>query len=103
MRLSLFNCVRFGPQLKELRIHLSQTDAASKGVRYIKLNLFLELQSIITQSQISNVFFVVVLCCRDFIASGYVGLKKENPKLPILIRECEGVQPRVWARYGNYL
>eukprot|EP00462_Mataza_sp_D1_P003413 CAMPEP_0175104296 /NCGR_PEP_ID=MMETSP0086_2-20121207/9638_1 /TAXON_ID=136419 /ORGANISM="Unknown Unknown, Strain D1" /LENGTH=67 /DNA_ID=CAMNT_0016379651 /DNA_START=138 /DNA_END=341 /DNA_ORIENTATION=+ len=26
-------------------------------------------------------------------------MKKENPRLPILIRECEGVEPKVTARY----
>ncbi|XP_077283303.1 NADH dehydrogenase (ubiquinone) B8 subunit [Arctopsyche grandis] len=36
---------------------------------------------------------------REFITKHYVELKKANPKFPILIRECSGVQPRVWARY----
>ncbi|KAG1930875.1 NADH dehydrogenase [ubiquinone] 1 alpha subcomplex subunit 2 [Pimephales promelas] len=37
---------------------------------------------------------------RDFIEQHYVTLKKANPEFPILIRECSGVQPRLWARYG---
>ncbi|XP_014270983.1 NADH dehydrogenase [ubiquinone] 1 alpha subcomplex subunit 2 [Halyomorpha halys] len=36
---------------------------------------------------------------REFIQKSYVGLKKANPKFPILIRECSGVQPKLWARY----
>ncbi|CAG9782685.1 unnamed protein product [Diatraea saccharalis] len=36
---------------------------------------------------------------RDFIQQNYVNIKKDNPNFPILIRECSGVQPRVWARY----
>ncbi|OWF38471.1 NADH dehydrogenase [ubiquinone] 1 alpha subcomplex subunit 2-like [Mizuhopecten yessoensis] len=36
---------------------------------------------------------------RDFISNGYVPLKIANPKFPILIRECSGVQPRLYARY----
>ncbi|XP_013193559.1 NADH dehydrogenase [ubiquinone] 1 alpha subcomplex subunit 2 [Amyelois transitella] len=36
---------------------------------------------------------------REFIESNYVKIKKDNPNFPILIRECSGVQPRVWARY----
>ncbi|XP_065348263.1 NADH dehydrogenase [ubiquinone] 1 alpha subcomplex subunit 2 [Cloeon dipterum] len=36
---------------------------------------------------------------RDFIEKHYVDLKKSNPRFPILIRECSGVQPRVYARY----
>ena len=30
----------------------------------------------------------------------YKELKTLNPKLPILIRECSGVEPQLWARYG---
>ncbi|TRY60051.1 hypothetical protein DNTS_010093 [Danionella cerebrum] len=37
---------------------------------------------------------------RDFIEQHYVTLKKANPNFPILIRECSGVQPVLWARYG---
>uniref|UniRef100_A0A9L0IX44 NADH dehydrogenase [ubiquinone] 1 alpha subcomplex subunit 2 n=1 Tax=Equus asinus TaxID=9793 RepID=A0A9L0IX44_EQUAS len=37
---------------------------------------------------------------RDFIEKRYVELKKANPDLPILIRECSDVQPKLWARYG---
>uniref|UniRef100_A0A663N331 NADH dehydrogenase [ubiquinone] 1 alpha subcomplex subunit 2 n=2 Tax=Neoaves TaxID=3078114 RepID=A0A663N331_ATHCN len=35
----------------------------------------------------------------DFIEQHYVTLKKANPDFPILIRECSGVQPKLWARY----
>lgn len=41
------------------------------------------------------------VCCRDFLEHHYVNLKKSNPEFPILIRECSGVQARVWARYGG--
>ncbi|XP_050948371.1 NADH dehydrogenase [ubiquinone] 1 alpha subcomplex subunit 2 [Labeo rohita] len=37
---------------------------------------------------------------RDFIEQHYVTLKKANPEFPILIRECSGVHPTLWARYG---
>ncbi|CAH1985912.1 unnamed protein product [Acanthoscelides obtectus] len=60
--------IKFGSALKELRIHLCQKGAASKGVR-------------------------------EFIEKHYVELKSNNPKFPILIRECSGVEPRLWARY----
>ncbi|OCT88368.1 NADH dehydrogenase [ubiquinone] 1 alpha subcomplex subunit 2 [Xenopus laevis] len=36
---------------------------------------------------------------RDFVEQHYVELKKANPEFPILIRECSGVQPKLWARY----
>ncbi|KAF1531282.1 NADH dehydrogenase [ubiquinone] 1 alpha subcomplex subunit 2, partial [Eudyptes sclateri] len=57
-----------GRSLRELRIHLCQRSAGSRGVR-------------------------------DFIEQHYVTLKKANPDFPILIRECSGVQPKLWARF----
>uniref|UniRef100_T1H4K6 NADH dehydrogenase [ubiquinone] 1 alpha subcomplex subunit 2 n=1 Tax=Megaselia scalaris TaxID=36166 RepID=T1H4K6_MEGSC len=35
---------------------------------------------------------------RDFVQQLYPKVKKDNPKLPILIRECSGVQPMLWVR-----
>jgi NADH dehydrogenase (ubiquinone) 1 alpha subcomplex subunit 2 len=37
---------------------------------------------------------------REFVEKFYVPLKTANPKFPILVRECSGIQPRVWARFG---
>ncbi|KMZ72449.1 hypothetical protein ZOSMA_164G00310 [Zostera marina] len=31
----------------------------------------------------------------------YKYLKTMNPKFPILIGECSGVDPQLWARYSN--
>ncbi|CAK8531566.1 unnamed protein product [Lathyrus sativus] len=36
---------------------------------------------------------------REFVEKNYKELKTLNPKLPILIRECSGVEPQLWARY----
>ncbi|CAI8590233.1 unnamed protein product [Vicia faba] len=36
---------------------------------------------------------------RAFVEKNYKELKTLNPKLPILIRECSGVEPQLWARY----
>ncbi|XP_068703414.1 NADH dehydrogenase [ubiquinone] 1 alpha subcomplex subunit 2-like [Montipora foliosa] len=36
---------------------------------------------------------------RDFLEKYYIGLKKDNPKLPILVRECSGIQPKIYARF----
>uniref|UniRef100_UPI0025ADBC1E NADH dehydrogenase [ubiquinone] 1 alpha subcomplex subunit 2 n=1 Tax=Doryrhamphus excisus TaxID=161450 RepID=UPI0025ADBC1E len=57
-----------GKNLREIRIHLCQTSAASKGTR-------------------------------DFVGQHYVDLKQANPDFPILVRECSGVEARLWARY----
>lgn len=35
---------------------------------------------------------------RAFIENDYVALKKQNASFPILIRECSGINPKVWAR-----
>uniref|UniRef100_A0A2K5DYY7 NADH dehydrogenase [ubiquinone] 1 alpha subcomplex subunit 2 n=1 Tax=Aotus nancymaae TaxID=37293 RepID=A0A2K5DYY7_AOTNA len=56
--------------LREIRIHLCQRLPGSQGVS------------------------------TDFIEKRYVELKKANPDLPILIRECSDVQPKLWARYA---
>ncbi|KAM9701087.1 NADH dehydrogenase [ubiquinone] 1 alpha subcomplex subunit 2 [Menidia menidia] len=58
-----------GKNLREVRLHLCQTSAASQGAR-------------------------------DFVEQNYVTLKRTNPGFPILVRECSGVQARLWARYG---
>ncbi|VVC35416.1 NADH dehydrogenase [ubiquinone] (complex I), alpha subcomplex, subunit 2,Thioredoxin-like [Cinara cedri] len=62
------SAIKFGSHLKELRVHLCQTSASSKGVR-------------------------------QFIEKYYVPLKKANPQFPILVRECSGIEPKVFARY----
>ncbi|KAK9105421.1 hypothetical protein Scep_022265 [Stephania cephalantha] len=36
---------------------------------------------------------------REFVQKNYKELKTLNPRFPILIRECSGVQPQLWARY----
>nr|KJB35524.1 hypothetical protein B456_006G119400 [Gossypium raimondii] len=37
---------------------------------------------------------------RSFVEQNYKDLKTLNPKFPILIRECRGIEPQIWARYG---
>lgn len=36
---------------------------------------------------------------RQFIDKYYLGLKQNNPNLPILIRECTGIEPKMWFRF----
>ncbi|XP_009789785.1 NADH dehydrogenase [ubiquinone] 1 alpha subcomplex subunit 2 [Nicotiana tabacum] len=36
---------------------------------------------------------------RSFIEKNYRDLKTHNPKLPILIREANSIEPQLWARY----
>ena len=37
---------------------------------------------------------------REFVEKNYVPLKTANPQFPILVRECSGIQPKLWARFG---
>ena len=37
---------------------------------------------------------------RQFVEKCYVPLKSANPNFPIMVRECSGIQPKLWARYG---
>lgn len=39
---------------------------------------------------------------RAFVERNYKDLKTLNPKFPILIRECSGIKPQLWARYGIF-
>lgn len=39
---------------------------------------------------------------RDFILKDYADLKTNNQKFPILIRECSGISPIIWARYVKF-
>ncbi|BAS88522.1 Os04g0310500 [Oryza sativa Japonica Group] len=38
---------------------------------------------------------------REFVKKNYGDIKARNPSLPVLIRECSGVEPQLWARYGT--
>jgi Mitochondrial ribosomal protein L51 / S25 / CI-B8 domain len=39
---------------------------------------------------------------RQFVKQHYSEIKKVNPKLPVLVRECKNVEPRIVARFGMY-
>lgn len=36
---------------------------------------------------------------REFIDKYYLGIKQNNPTLPILVRECTGIEPKLWFRF----
>ena len=38
---------------------------------------------------------------REFVKRNYKDLKVKNPTLPILIRECSGVEAKAWMRFGQ--
>lgn len=38
--------------------------------------------------------------CRSFLTRAYPIMKKNNPTIPILLREAQGTLPRIYARYG---
>ncbi|AEO54706.1 hypothetical protein MYCTH_2297565 [Thermothelomyces thermophilus ATCC 42464] len=37
---------------------------------------------------------------RSFLTRAYPIMKKNNPTIPIMLREAQGTLPRVYARYG---
>ena len=39
---------------------------------------------------------------RQFVNDNYAPMKKANPDFPILVRECEGIVPSVWARWVTH-
>lgn len=48
-------------------------------------------------SNLKNLHFQIH---RQFVAENYTGIKQANPNLPFLVREANGVQPRIFARFG---
>ena len=38
---------------------------------------------------------------REFVKQNYKELKTKNPSFPFLVRECEGAEAKVWARYDK--
>ena len=46
-------------------------------------------------------FAAFVVLCRDFLETHYVDLKKLNPNFPFLVRECSGVEPKIYGRYSK--
>lgn len=38
---------------------------------------------------------------RNFIGNNYLNLKEKNPSFPFIVRECEGADPYVIARYSK--
>lgn len=39
--------------------------------------------------------------CRSFLTRAYPIMKKNNPSIPIMLREAQGTLPKVYARYGS--
>ncbi|XP_062513732.1 uncharacterized protein LOC134189471 [Corticium candelabrum] len=64
---------------------MSWRSALSKNLRELRIHL--------CQTSVSS------QGTREFIEAHYVDIKRLNPTFPILIRECSGIQPRMYARY----
>ena len=48
-----------------------------------------------------GIYWNYLLYCRDFIEKHYVELKQLNPTFPFLIRECSGIEPKLYGRFGK--
>lgn len=40
---------------------------------------------------------------RSFLMRAYPTMKKNNPHTPIMLREAQGTEPRVFARFGMFV
>lgn len=79
----------------------------SRSLGFCCANLHLKVHrlGISLCSESVSCFLVVILIIvpfidRAFVENNYKNLKTLNPKFPILIRECSGTEPQLWARYG---
>lgn len=95
-RFETMSAIKFGSHLRELRLHLCQSSASSKGVRFV-------LWIVLENTCVWRRYSLVITVRRQFIEKYYVPLKKANPQFPILLRECSGIEPKVFARYGTYI
>jgi len=39
---------------------------------------------------------------RSFLTRAYPTMKKNNPTIPIMLRDAAGTPPKVYARYGTH-
>lgn len=93
--------------LKELRFLFCQTSPTSAQTRHLYFSLSFQWIWVIFLSRFNPLksitipLLLALRLCRQFVLKNYKDLKTMNPKFPILIRECSGVDPQLWARYGN--
>ncbi|KAJ4753022.1 NADH dehydrogenase [ubiquinone] 1 alpha subcomplex subunit 2 [Rhynchospora pubera] len=92
-RTSLRRSEHTKPLPPSLSLSLSVSEAASMAWRGNLSKSIKELRFLFCQTSPASSH------TRDFVLKNYTDLKTKNPKLPILIRECSGVQPQIWARY----
>ena len=57
------------------------------------------LRPLVKASGESILFESYGVICRAFVNSNYAQIKAADPKFPFIVRECEGAQPCVTARY----
>ena len=58
--------------------------------------------SLLQRAKVSGEFTampLISIVVRAFVNGNYAEIKATDPKLPFIVRECEGAQPCVTARY----
>ena len=88
----------FTSTLREVRFHLCHSSPASEATRCVKLSV--DNKSLVFHGSIQNNADPISSIDRSFLKRAYPTMKKNNPNIPILIREATGIEPKVWARYG---
>ncbi|PCG95628.1 NADH dehydrogenase [ubiquinone] (complex I), alpha subcomplex, subunit 2 [Penicillium occitanis (nom. inval.)] len=84
----------FNKSLKELRFLFCQTSSHSDATRYVPAPAAAAaLYNHTTNLTLGGGHG------RSFLNRAYPTMKKNNPYVPILIREASGTEPRVFARY----
>lgn len=95
----------FGNGLKELRFLFCQTSEHSAATRYATTKVRGEGPDCDAQrksGRIARFLREIEADCmrRNFLTRTYPSMKKANPSLPIMIREANGTEPTVYARFG---
>jgi hypothetical protein len=80
----------FAKGLKEVRFLFCQTGDHSSATRCV-----------IPSSSLGNPTLTSTCAPRSFLTRAYPIMKKNNPAIPIMLREAQGTLPKIYARYGR--
>lgn len=86
----------FTKTLREVRFLFCQTSEHSAAVRWVFFSY--RVPPCKSAKPLADAPPCLV-ACRSFLTRAYPTMKKNNPDIPIMLREAAGTLPRVFARY----
>jgi NADH dehydrogenase (ubiquinone) 1 alpha subcomplex subunit 2 len=90
----------FTKSLREIRFLFCQSSEQSAATRYELCEPGRKITELQKSRNRALILFVLI---RSFLLRAYPTMKKNNPNIPIMLREAAGTAPRIYARYGRSL